>query len=44
VRLVTRPGALRDAAPTADMGYVFDDCLDRRLDDPLWGTVPTWRS
>ena len=44
VRIATLPDAFWDGAPAVDVGYTLDDCLDRRLDDPLWATVRPWKS
>jgi hypothetical protein len=39
VRIAMFPDAFWDGAPAEDVGYTLEDCLNRRIDDPLWGTV-----
>jgi hypothetical protein len=41
-RIATLPVAFWDGTPAA-VGYTLDDCLGRRLVDPLWGAVRPWK-
>ena len=44
VRIANLPDSFWDDGPAADVGYTLDDCLDRKLTDPLWATVRPFRS
>jgi len=44
VRIANLPDRFWGDAPAKDVGYTLDDCLDRKLTDPLWGAVRPFRS